>query len=87
MRSTFAVRENASLGQQMSNALVGINGLRFIADKGRALSLAFRLLDVNRYSFHIRATVKTFLGNLLHEKYKLSVIINFRNIPKNIAWY
>ena len=28
VRSTFAVRETASLGQQMLNAPVGINGLR-----------------------------------------------------------
>ena len=28
LRSTFAVREKQSLGQQMLNATVGINGLR-----------------------------------------------------------
>ena len=42
--------------------------LSFIADKGHAFSLAFRLLNLDRYSFTIRKTIKT----LLHEKKKLS---------------
>ena len=32
LRSTFAVRETASLGQQMLNATVGINGLYCLSD-------------------------------------------------------
>ena len=45
---------------------------RFIADKGRAFSPAFRLLDVDRYSIPILITIKTLLKSLIHEKNKLS---------------
>ena len=33
--------------------------LKFIADRGRAFSLAFRLLNVDRYTFPIRITIET----------------------------
>ena len=35
--------------------------LRFIADKGRPFSLAFRLLNVDRYSFPIRIIIQTLI--------------------------
>ena len=44
LRSTFAVRETASLGQQMLNATVGINGL--IRPSLRRETLVSRSADV-----------------------------------------
>ena len=38
-----------------------------------------RLLNVGRYSFHIRVTIKTRIKSLMHEKNEVLRIINFQN--------
>ena len=51
--------------------------LKFIADMGRAFPLAFRLLNLDRYTFPIRITIETSIqvakyASLQHKKNKFS---------------
>ena len=58
MRSTFAVRETASLGQQIFNATVGINGLKLHYIRWSLFGIADALLTYSPTANELNSLVK-----------------------------